>query len=110
VALSPAGARRLVLGTVTCVAVYYALWGGEYSAFALRRLRGERVEKAAALLETRMAVDSLRAYAALLERDEATLERVARERFGMIREGETLYRFFEAAPGVSPSTRVAAAP
>ena len=109
-ALSPVGARRLVLGAVGCVAVYYALWGGEYSAFDLRRLRGERVEKAAELAETRAQVDSLRAYAALLERDEATLERVARERFGMIRDGETLYRFFEAAPAVVPSRKVAAAP
>ncbi len=58
------------LGAVTCVAVYYALWGGEYSAFDLRRLGGERVEKAAELAETRAAVDSLRAYAALLERDD----------------------------------------
>ena len=109
-ALSPAGARRLALGAVAATAFYYALWGGEYSAFDLRRLRAERVEKAAELAETRAAVDSLRAYAARLERDDATLERVARERFGMIREGETLYRFFEAGRGAQPSTRVAAAP
>ena len=109
-ALSSRATRRLLLGAVGAVAVYYGVWGGEYSAFHLRQLRAERVEKAAELAESREAVDSLRAYAALLEKDDATLERVARERFGMIREGETLYRFFDAEPEEAPTARVAAAP
>jgi cell division protein FtsB len=38
-------------------------------------------------------IDSLRAWADSLEVDSATLERIARERYGLIRDGETLYRF-----------------
>ncbi|HEV2146769.1 MAG TPA: septum formation initiator family protein [Longimicrobiaceae bacterium] len=109
-ALSSRAGRRLLLGAVAAVAAYYALWGGEYSAFHLRRLDEVREAKAAELAETRAAVDSLRTYAALLEKDDATLERVARERFGMIRDGETLYRFFEAEPEPAAARRVAKAP
>jgi cell division protein FtsB len=107
VALTPAAARRLVVGAVAAVAVYYALWGGEYSAFDLRRLRRERAEAEVRLAESRAALDSLRAHAGLLERDPATIERVARERFGMVREGEVLYRFVEVPAG---EDRVASAP
>jgi cell division protein FtsB len=40
----------------------------------------------------RSAVDSLRRVVNALENDPATQERVAREQFGMIRDGEILYR------------------
>ncbi len=110
VALSPSARRRLVFGAVSAVAVYYGLWGGEYSAFDLRRLRAERESRAAQLADSRAAVDSLKRHAALLASDDAMLERVARERFGMIREGETLLRFYEAEPAAAPGTRIARAP
>ncbi|HEX7239021.1 MAG TPA: septum formation initiator family protein [Longimicrobiaceae bacterium] len=109
-ALSPAARRRLVFGAVSAVAVYYGLWGGEYSAFDLRRLRSERESRAAQLADSRAAVDSLKRHAALLASDDAMLERVARERFGMIREGETLLRFYESEPAAAPGTRIARAP
>ena len=41
------------------------------------------------------AIDSMRAWADSLESDPATLERLARERYGMIKDGEVLYRFIE---------------
>jgi cell division protein FtsB len=46
-------------------------------------------------------VDSLEARADSLQSDSATIERIARERYGMIRPGERLYRFVQpdsAAP------------
>ncbi len=45
-----------------------------------------------AILRLEAEIDSLTAWAAALESDSATQERVARERFGMIRNGEILYR------------------
>jgi cell division protein FtsB len=88
-------------GAVLGVALYYALWGGEYSAFDLARLGREETAQVAKLEELRSEVDSLRSEADALEADPARLEQVARERFGMVREGETLYRFVEvpAEPG-----------
>ncbi len=81
--------RLLLLG----VAGYYAIWGGEYSAFDLLRIEQERSNEEARLARLRTEVDSLRVLAGRLESDLPTIERVARERFGMIRPGETLYRF-----------------
>ncbi len=99
--LTPSVRRRLLAGAVLAVAGYYALWGGEYSAFHLVRLRQERAAAELHLAAVRAEADSLKALAALLENDDATIERVARERFGMIADGELLYRFVpvDSAPG-----------
>ena len=77
------------------VAVYYAVWGGEYSVFDVRTLTLRQRAAEAELLELERQVDSLRTLEELLENDPATIEAVARERFGMVREGELLYRFVE---------------
>jgi cell division protein FtsB len=98
VALSPRLVPRLLRSAVVTAAAYYALWGGTYSAFDLRRLREAQAEEQAKLGAAKSRVDSLQALAARLESDPATLERVARERFGMIRDGELLYRFVEVDP------------
>ena len=86
---------RIALALVLGVALYYALFGGEYSVFELRRL-STRVEQEQQRLDSlRVEVDSLEARADSLENDSATIERIARERYGMIRPGERLYRFVE---------------
>ena len=101
-ALRPKG-RHLLAAAVLAVAMYYAAFGGEYSAVDLLRLKRDRRGADQALARTRREVDSLKVQAQKLERDPATIERVARERFGMIREGETLYRFvpMDSAPAAA---------
>ncbi|HET8654730.1 MAG TPA: septum formation initiator family protein [Longimicrobiaceae bacterium] len=94
---SPLG--RLVPALLVAVAAYYAVWGGEYSAPDLWRLHHRREDAIAHLAESRHQVDSLRHVADLLDHDPATIERVARERFGMIRDGELLYRFVTVERG-----------
>lgn len=85
----------IALALLLAAALYYALFGGEYSVFEVRRL-GQRVAEEQARLDSlRAEVDSLEARAALLADDSATIERIARERYGMIRPGERLYRFVE---------------
>ncbi|HVH14058.1 MAG TPA: septum formation initiator family protein [Longimicrobium sp.] len=102
-ALTSRTGRRLLAGGVLALAGYYALWGGEYSAFHLLRLKKERREAEARLASTRAEVDSLRALADKLENDDAEVERIARERFGMIREGELLYRFVPVDSAPTPA-------
>jgi cell division protein FtsB len=51
------------------------------------------------LAEVRAEVERLRARADSLENDSATIERIARERWGMIRPGERLYRFADEDRG-----------
>jgi cell division protein FtsB len=83
--------RLAVLGGALALVVL-ALWGGEYSTadwLTMRReLEGERATVAALQLE----LDSLGRAAKDLETNPAVQERVAREEFGMIRDGEVLYR------------------
>ena len=84
--------RRLLLPALIGLSVYFALFGGEYSVFEVGRIRAERVELEQRLVELEQANECLRAWADALETDSATIERLARDRYGMIRAGEVLYR------------------
>jgi cell division protein FtsB len=98
--------KRLILPALIGVSVYFALFGGSYSVFEVRRVRAERVELQKTLAELEHTNDSLRTWAEALETDSATIERLAREQYGMIREGEILYRIIAPAPAdsVPPNT------
>jgi cell division protein FtsB len=94
--------KRLNAGTAARFALivaagYYAIWGGQYSVFDLVELDRQRASHQAELARLRTDVDSLRVVAQKIDSDPATIERVARERFGMIRSGETLVRFVPVA-------------
>ena len=86
--------RGLVPGLLLA-AVYYAVFGGEYSVFELREARASLAVERETLARVHARIDSLQAWADSLENDPATIERIAREELGMIREGETLYRFVD---------------
>jgi cell division protein FtsB len=94
-ALATGGAflTRLILPALIGLSVYFALFGGEYSVFEVRRVRVQNLELEQRLIESERANDSLRIRAEALDTDSATIERLAREQHGMIREGEVLYRF-----------------
>lgn len=79
------------------VAGYFAVFGGEYSWLQLRRLERERQAQEKAVQATRQEVKALRARADSLERDSLAVERLAREKYGLIRNGERLYRFADGA-------------
>ena len=79
-----------IAGAVVLLAL--AAWGGEYSTgdwLTMRRQLADEREKVAGLLAE---VDSLAKAAKDLETNPTVQERVAREEFGMIRDGEILYR------------------
>jgi cell division protein FtsB len=96
--------KKLLLPGLLGLAAYYALFGGEYSYFELKATREAAAREAAELTERRRQLDSLQAWADSLQLDSVTLERLARERFGMIREGEILYRFAESGDTAAPDT------
>ena len=83
---------RILLPGLLLLAAYYALFGGEYSVFELREARADLAETRAELERLQRENDSLRAWEDSLLTDSATIERLAREQFGMVRPGETLYR------------------
>jgi cell division protein FtsB len=95
---------RWLMVPLVAGAAYYAVFGGEYSLMEARKLERERKLEQQRLAETRREVNTLRARADSLERDSATLERIAREKYGLIKEGERLYRFVDSA-GANPVPR-----
>ena len=92
----------LLLGS----AAYYALFGGDYGYFEVKRLENERTAEEARVKALHAEVAQLLSRADSLEKDSGTLERVAREKYGLIKSGEKLYRFVDSV-NVTPhdSTR-----
>ena len=90
--------RRLVTRTrITGIAggialLVLAAWGGEYSTADWITIRRQREEERTKVAELRIEIDSLAKLAHDLETNPAVQERFAREQFGMIRDGEVLYR------------------
>jgi cell division protein FtsB len=84
------GRWAVVLGLL--FALYFAFQGGEYGTLDLLQLRREEAAERANVEYLTRLVDSLEHAAAAIERDPRTQERVARERFGMLKKGEFLYR------------------
>lgn len=95
---------RVVVAGLLAGAGYYAVFGGEYSWFDLRRIRAEADSLRTQLDSLRAVADSLERRSRALEHDRLLLERVAREEHGMIRDGEILYRFLPYDSLVSPSS------
>ena len=92
--------KRLILPGLIGLSLYFALFGGEYSVFEVGRVRAEKAELQERLAEFERVNEFLRAWANALESDSATIERLARERYGMIRPGEVLYRITGPADSV----------
>lgn len=85
------GARWAALAALAFL-LYFGIQGGEYATTDLFALRRQEASERAQVQRLRLVVDSLQKEAVAIEHDLRTQERVARERFGMIRRGELLYR------------------
>jgi cell division protein FtsB len=77
---------------IVVLAAVFALQGGEYSLWNWWELRRAELREAAAVADLKEVVDSLQKAAIAIERDPRVQERVARESFGMIKDGEFLFR------------------
>lgn len=93
------GRWAIILGVI--FALYFAFQGGEYGTLDLRELRKDVVEESTAVAQLHRVVDSLERLANAVEKDPEMQERVARERFGMLKPGEFLYRLVPTSKEVS---------
>jgi cell division protein FtsB len=93
-----AGRWAAIAGLV--FALYFALQGGEYGTLDLLQLRREEAEEQANVARLQGVVDSLSRVATAIERNPRMQERMAREKFGMLKKGEFLYRLVPAEPSV----------
>ena len=87
--------RKLGAGAVVVGALYFLIFGGEYTFLDIWRLERDHNAEVAALEALRVEVEAMEEKADSLATDSTTLERLAREQYGLIREGERLYRFVE---------------
>jgi cell division protein FtsB len=85
--------RTRVAGTAGAIGLLaLAVWGGEYGTADWITIRRQLADERARVATLRVELDSLSKLAHDLETNPAVQERVAREQFGMIRDGEVLYR------------------
>ena len=89
--------KKVVWGLLIALAVFFALQGGEYSTRDLYVLRSRTKTLTHEVDSLQRQVDSLGRFLRLVKTDSATMERIAREEFGMVRgDKEILYRFGDA--------------
>jgi len=69
----------------------FGAWAGEYSSLDWWKLRRQIGQEQQAIAALQRSLDSLTLRAEKLEADRYTQEKVAREKLGMIRDGEILY-------------------
>jgi cell division protein FtsB len=90
--------RARLAGMVAAAALAALVFqAGEYGTLDWLKLRRQLAEERRAARALEVEVDSLARLAHALETDPAAQERAARERFGMIRKGEILYRIVPPA-------------
>ena len=89
--------KRYVWWVLIAVALYFAVQGGEYSTKDLYTLHRRTATLTREVDSLQHHVDSLGRFLRLVKSDSATMERIAREEFGMVRgDKEILYRFGES--------------
>jgi cell division protein FtsB len=90
--------KKIIWWALGAVAIYFAVQGGEYSTIDLYVLRNRTGKLTREVDSLQHQVDSLGRFLRLVKSDSATMERIAREEFGMVRgDKEILYRFGDAS-------------
>ena len=79
-----------IAGAVALLAL--AVWGGEYGTADWLTMRRQLADEHVRVSQLQTEIDSLAKLVKDLETNPVVQERVAREQFGMIRDGEVLYR------------------
>ena len=93
--------KRIIWWALIAGAIFFAVQGGEYSTRDLYVLNTRNRALTYEVDSLQRQVDSLGRYLGMVKGDSATMERIAREEFGMVRgDKEVLYRFGD---GPSPS-------
>jgi|SRR5689334_14382268 len=94
-ARGPGRFRVFVWIVLGALALAFAIEGGEYGTRDLVRQRRDTKRLTTEIDSVSRVVDSLKRYEWRLEHDPRLQERIAREVFGMVRNGELLYRFYD---------------
>ena len=80
---------------VLIAALLYSLFSGKANVVRMYRSLSDIRKKEAAVLARHEEIDSLKAQNAKLKNDTAYMEKIAREKLGMARKDEKVYKFIE---------------
>ncbi len=87
--------RKLTYAALAAIPLLAIFTFGNRGLLNRASLERELTELHEGLYRDRATGDSLRVEIGRLQRDTAAVERLARERYGMVRPGETIYRVEE---------------
>jgi cell division protein FtsB len=85
----------LIIASVAVAAILCVLTFGNYGFLDMYRLYKNDAARAQEIAAVRAEVDSLKAEIEKLKSDTAYIEKVAREKLGMARKGEKIFKFVE---------------
>lgn len=86
------GNRRLVIALVIGVPILSFVVLGNHGILQRIRLQHQKAELEAKVREAEAETKRLEAESRALDGDRKTIEKIAREKYGMARDGETVYR------------------
>ncbi|MBC8087772.1 MAG: septum formation initiator family protein [Phycisphaerae bacterium] len=96
--------NRAVVAALACGLVWFALEGGEYGTRALFAQRDRKAALEADVEQLKQEVDSLQKEKTLVLKNDAVLERIAREQYGMLKGSkEILFWMNEERPATDSS-------
>jgi cell division protein FtsB len=84
--------KRAMLGLVIGVPLVLFLLFGSHGIVQRIKLQNQKTELAAKIQQAEAETKQLQAESKALDGDKKAIEKVAREKYGMAREGETVYK------------------
>jgi cell division protein DivIC len=84
--------KRLVIGIVIALPLLIVLIFGNRGVLQRVKLENQKTELEQKIKHAEEETKQLQAESKVLEGDPATIEKVAREKYGMVREGEKVYK------------------
>jgi cell division protein FtsB len=84
--------KRAMIGLGAGIPLTLLLLFGSHGIVQRVRLKSQKAELEARILQAEAETKQLQAESKALDGDKKAIEKVAREKYGMIREGETVYK------------------
>ena len=94
-AVSPRRRIKGILFFVVLIVAAYEFVGGDYGYYRIRNQKEQIDLLRAEIRKMKSENEALRRHVSLLESDPATIEKIARERYGMIKPGESVYMVYD---------------
>jgi cell division protein FtsB len=84
--------KRLLFGLILGIPLLFFIIFGNRGIVQRVRLQSQKTELEAKILQAEEETKKLQAESKALDGDKRTIEKVAREKYGMVRDGETVYK------------------